>query len=122
MKTADNREYVFSMLPITRPSNRATGEMGKESRPSVDYGKTEQEIFTEAAKNIIHERQDLVLWWTERPSHAKGMKNLPSWVPGWTFPLSMFAPQLYLHGLLSQWTFCISNRKPLRVAVGTLQV
>jgi hypothetical protein len=122
MRTADNREYIFSMLPITRPSKRATKERRKEIPLAADYTKTEREVFIEAAAHIIHERQDVFLWWTERPSHARRMKGLPSWVPDWTSPLPMFAPKLLPYGTLPEWTYSIPNRKPLSVVADALQV
>lgn len=60
-KTVDDREYIFAMLPITRQS---TGGLKKEMLPTVDYTKTTEEVFIEAAACIIRERQDVFLWWT----------------------------------------------------------
>ncbi|KAK4547324.1 hypothetical protein LTR36_000980 [Oleoguttula mirabilis] len=85
--TSDPREIVFSMLPIVTPSARTAGSSTKQSPPIVDYAKSTQDVFTEAAKYVIHERQDLLLWWTERPPRGRQIKGLPTWVPDWSSPL-----------------------------------
>ncbi|KAI2616787.1 hypothetical protein GGR54DRAFT_608865 [Hypoxylon sp. NC1633] len=79
---ADPRENVFSMLPITTPSARIHfHNAGPQPLPIIDYSKTPQQVFAEAAKYSILERQDLMLWYNERPPRAKRIKGLPSWVP-----------------------------------------
>lgn len=120
--TIDHRQYVFAMLPITQASKRATSVTGKDLRPIVDYAKSTEEVFTEAAACIIRERQDVFLWWTERPPHARRIKNMPTWVPDWTSPQPRFTPKLYPKGQLSQWTNSIPNRKPIKVVDGALQI
>ncbi|KAK5121031.1 hypothetical protein LTR85_005815 [Meristemomyces frigidus] len=83
---SDAREIVFAMLPIVNPSLRAAGSGKKEALPIVDYAKSTPDVFTEAASYILHERQDLLLWWTERPPRGRRVKGLPSWVPDWSSP------------------------------------
>jgi len=79
--TSDLREIVFSMLPIITPSKR-TEE--KEPPPVADYTKSVQDVFTDAARYIVHERQDLLLWWSESPPRRRQVLGLPSWVPDWS--------------------------------------
>lgn len=82
----DPREFVFAMLPITRPSKRMTKLGRKPEKPSADYSKDVQIVFKEAAEYIVLERQDLLLWWSERPPCGRCINGLPSWVPDWSNP------------------------------------
>ncbi|KAI0895184.1 hypothetical protein F4806DRAFT_470054 [Annulohypoxylon nitens] len=80
----DPRESVFSMTLIATPSKRVEShKMGVQPLPTIDYDKTPQQVFIEAARYTILERQDLMLWFHERPPCARRMKGLPSWVPDW---------------------------------------
>ena len=83
--TADPREFVFAVLPVVTPSER-TKILGRkpEPLPIADYTKAVDEVFVEAAKYIIGERQDLFLWWAEKPPCRKTIKSLPSWAPDWS--------------------------------------
>lgn len=83
----DPREVVFSMLPIITPSARQTDSSKTQSPPVADYSKSLPEVFTDAARYIVHERQDLLLWWNESPPRRRKIQGLPSWVPDWTSPL-----------------------------------
>jgi hypothetical protein len=84
---SDSREIVFAMLPISTPSGRTKLPGGREEKlPTADYTKDVKQVFAEAAKYIIHERQDLLLWWTERPPRGRKISGMPSWVPDWTSP------------------------------------
>jgi len=86
-ESSDPREFVFAMLPIVDPSGRTKNPGGKkETLPEIDYEKTTAQVFIEAARYIIHERQDLLLWWCERPPRGRKVDGLPSWVPDWTSP------------------------------------
>lgn len=83
----DPREIVFSMLPVVTPSGRVKDLGNKpEPLPSVDFNKTTEEVFTEAAMYILHERQDLLLWWKQSASCRKKLKGLPTFVPDWSQP------------------------------------
>jgi len=84
----DPRDILFSMLPIITQSARTRGKGRKETPPTVDYKKSTQDVFTEAARYIVHERQDLLLWWPERPPRGRRVEGLPSWVPDWSTPLN----------------------------------
>ena len=58
--TADPREFVFAILPVITPSNRTTALGRKpEPLPTADYTKTVDQVFIEAGKYIIGDRQDL---------------------------------------------------------------
>ncbi|KAI1371962.1 hypothetical protein F4677DRAFT_456886 [Hypoxylon crocopeplum] len=79
---ADPRENVFSMMLISTPSARLKfHKAGPQSLPAIDYAKTTQQVFTEAARYVILERQDLLLWNNERPPCARRVPGMPSWVP-----------------------------------------
>ncbi|XXH01253.1 hypothetical protein Hte_007607 [Hypoxylon texense] len=81
-RPADPREAVFSMTHIATPSLRVRfHDAGPQPLPAVDYGKSARQVFTEAARYSILERQDLILWTNDRPPCAKRLKGLPTWVP-----------------------------------------
>jgi hypothetical protein len=83
--TDDPREFVFAILPVVTPSLRTTAQGRKpEPLPTADYTKTVDQVFIEASKYIVGDRQDLLLWWGERPPCCKKIKSLPSWVPDWS--------------------------------------
>lgn len=84
--TSDPREIVFSMLPIITPSARTSDTGWKQAPLEADYAKSTADVFTEAARYIVHERQDLLLWWNESPPRRRKVKDLPSWVPDWSTP------------------------------------
>ncbi|KAI1394825.1 hypothetical protein F4819DRAFT_501525 [Hypoxylon fuscum] len=124
---ADPRENVFSMLLIATPSARLQyHNAGAQALPAIDYGKSVQEVFTEAARYTVLERQDLMLWYGERPPCARRVKGLPTWVPDF----SAGAPKGSAHcspntGMRAWWDHIQppSARKPLTVSTladGTL--
>ncbi|RYO75166.1 hypothetical protein DL764_010560 [Monosporascus ibericus] len=81
-RRADPRENVFAMIPIATPSGRVRSHnAGPQPLPSIDYAKSAQQVFVEAARYIVLERQDLLLWYGERPPCARRLRGLPSWVP-----------------------------------------
>ncbi|KAK8039630.1 hypothetical protein PG993_008041 [Apiospora rasikravindrae] len=78
----DVRENVFAMLKIATPSTRVQFHTaGAQPLPTIDYSKTAQQVFTEAARYTVLERQDLMVWFGECPPCQKVLKGLPSWVP-----------------------------------------
>lgn len=111
----DHREVVFSMLPIVSPSARLQYHNApKPELPKVDYSKNAQEVFVEASKYIIQERQDLLLWWTERSPCGKRIKGLPSWAPDWSAGdggASVLSPT----SRLWEWSDSVQSKKPLKV-------
>ncbi|KAF3059947.1 putative het domain protein [Daldinia childiae] len=83
----DPRENVFSMLHVATPSGRTRYHgAGAQPLPKIDRSKTAQQVFTEVARYSILERQDLMLWYSERPPCTKRLKGLPSWVPDFSAP------------------------------------
>lgn len=86
-KSADPREYVFAMLPICKQSLRQKGLAKSIPLPTIDYTKSVEAVFTDAATYIVQDRNDLLLWYSERPPNARRIKDMPSWVPDWTTPL-----------------------------------
>lgn len=111
----DPRECVFSMLPIVTPSARLKDHQGvKPTPPEVDYTKSVQAVFTDAARYIILERQDLMLWWSERAPCARRIKGLPSWVPDWSTG-NGGSSHLAINNRLRAWTDSVTSRKSLRV-------
>lgn len=112
----DPRESVFSMLPIVTPSKRLEYHNVQKSKlPDVDYSKSVQEVFIEASKYIIHERQDLLLWWSERAPCARRVKGLPSWAPDWSVG-NGGASALNPNNDLRQWWDSVEPRKRLTVS------
>lgn len=112
----DARECVFSMLPIVTPSARLQTHKGaKPPPPVVDYSQNVQQVFTEASKYIILERQDLMLWWSERAPCAKRIKGLPSWVPDWSVG-NGGSSHLSPNNGLRAWTDHVTPKKPLRIS------
>ncbi|KAI0848800.1 hypothetical protein F5Y00DRAFT_237641 [Daldinia vernicosa] len=120
-ESKDPRENVFSVLHVATPSNRTRYHgAGARPLPKIDYSKTAQQVFTEAARYSILERQDLMLWWNERPPCAKRLKGLPSWVPDFSAPLpecksnSFFNPNL---GMRVWWEAVPRRfRKPITIS------
>jgi hypothetical protein len=117
MLYTDPREIVFSMLPLARPSKRTEVTGRKIPMPIADYSKTPQEIFIQAAKFVIEERQDLILWWAERPPNGRRMENLPSWVPDWTtkLPTEVVRISVERRPSLRHWSESIRSTKTITV-------
>ena len=112
----DPRELVFAMLPVVTPSERVK-ILGNtpEPLPVADYTKTTEQVFTEAAKYIIQERQDLLIWWNQIPPCRRKLRDLPSFVPDWSIPV----PQsLYFNNPnngLRKWSDSIQSPKRITV-------
>lgn len=115
----DVRENVFAMLKIATPSARIDSHgQGAQPLPAIDYTKSAQQVFTEAARYTVLERQDLMLWFAECPPCQKVLKGLPSWVPdfGTTFPKNhhVGSPNKGMRG----WWDALQPVKPLTVSGG----
>ncbi|KAI1468325.1 uncharacterized protein F4812DRAFT_458758 [Daldinia caldariorum] len=83
----DPRDAVFAMIHVATPSARTQyHKAGAQPLPKIDYSKTAQQLFTEVARYSILERQDLMLWYSERPPRTKRLRGLPSWVPDFSAP------------------------------------
>ena len=106
------------MLPIVSPSARTELAGRTEPLPSIDYTKSTAEVFTEAARYIIHERQDLLLWWTARPPRGHKVKDLHSWVPDWSSPLSKLTVKVVpgaANGLRAWWEHITPKAKRITI-------
>lgn len=99
----DPREIVFSMLPIVTPSKRKVSDNHRPQPLTSDYSRSVQEVFKEAARYIIYDRQDLLLWWAERPPCGRKIHGLPSWVPDWTSTLPKLAVKASPNNGLRGW-------------------
>ncbi|KAK8093967.1 Heterokaryon incompatibility protein 6- OR allele [Apiospora hydei] len=112
----DVRENVFAMLKIATPSARVQFHTsGEQPLPTIDYSKTPQQVFTEAARYTVLERQDLMVWFGECPPCQKILKGLPSWVPdfGANHPKGHAANP---NGGFRQWWDALQPIKPLTVS------
>jgi len=107
--TTDPREIVFSQLPIITPSKRATDAGREVPAPVADYTKSVQDVFTDAARYIIHERQDLLLWWAESPPRRRRVHGLPSWAPDFSTGLPEGTVKVLpneRNGMRTWWVTC----------------
>ncbi|KAI1740769.1 hypothetical protein F4680DRAFT_85982 [Xylaria scruposa] len=112
----DPRDYIFSMIPISTPSRRLEfHNAGPQTLPAIDYSKSMQEVFINAARYIVLERQDMMLWFGERPPCARRVKDLPTWVPDFSAgdpPGHRIDPN---NGLRNWWD-TVQPRKNIRVS------
>jgi hypothetical protein len=77
-KASDPRDKVYAALGL--------GMSSRKPPLMPDYNLTVQEMYTNTARYLINEDQDLRCWINcNRPS-SKEVPNLPSWVPDWTHP------------------------------------
>ncbi|KAI2471070.1 hypothetical protein F4781DRAFT_429649 [Annulohypoxylon bovei var. microspora] len=117
----DVRESVFAMLLIATPSRRVDFHgAGPQPLPAIDYAKTPQQVFAEAARYSVLERQDLMLWYGERPPCARRLKGLPSWVPDFGAVPPKTGTAFNPNGGMRQWWDMIkpeAARKPITVGV-----
>lgn len=86
-RVPDPREVVFAMLPIAEPSKKVE-ELGNEPEPlpTVDYRKSIIEVFTEAARYVLHERQDMMLWHHQSAPCRRRIHGLPTWACDFSTP------------------------------------
>lgn len=118
----DPRDYIFSMIPISTPSERVKfHDAGAQPPPLVDYSKSIQEVFVDAARYITLERQDLLMWFNERPPCAKRVKDLPTWVPDFSAGDPQ-GNQSNLNNGLRGWWDAVQPRKNIRVSDNALLV
>jgi hypothetical protein len=113
---ADPREFVFAVLPIVTPSERTKAPGRKpEPLPTADYTKPVGRVFVEAAKYIVSERQDLLMWWGEKPPCRKIIRSLPSWAPDWSASNPRPTVILNPNNGLRKWWDSISSPKRMFV-------
>ncbi|KAI0377184.1 hypothetical protein F5Y04DRAFT_264837 [Hypomontagnella monticulosa] len=127
-RPSDPRECVFSMQLIATPSGRTKfHSAGPQPLPTIDYTKTVQQVFTEAARYTILERQDLLLWYNERPPRERRLQGLPSWVPDfYAMPprspshVNLFSP---VSGMRGWWDdLKASIKKPITISGNELHL
>ncbi|KAI0165330.1 hypothetical protein GGR52DRAFT_585374 [Hypoxylon sp. FL1284] len=96
---ADARENVFAMLHVATPSGRVRCHAaGPQPLPRADYARGAARVFADAARYSVLERQDLMLWFDDRPPCARRRaRGLPSWVPDFGTP----PPKLAVAGLFN---------------------
>ncbi|KAI1207845.1 uncharacterized protein F4807DRAFT_433485 [Annulohypoxylon truncatum] len=116
----DVRDSVFSMVLLATPSRRVEfHKEGPQPLPNIDYGKTPQQVFIETARYTVLERQDLMLWYAERPPCEKRLKGLPTWVPDFGAIPPKVGPLFNPNGGMRQWWDAIkpeSAKKPITVS------
>ncbi|KAJ8104883.1 hypothetical protein ONZ43_g7646 [Nemania bipapillata] len=118
----DPRDYIFSMIPLSTPSERAgIYNSAPPPPPAIDYSKSVQDVFIDAARYIVLDRQDLLLWFSERPPCAKRIKDLPTWVPDFSIGDPQ-ASQSDVNNGLRGWSDTVQPRKSIRVSDKALLV
>ncbi|OTB13857.1 hypothetical protein K445DRAFT_368355 [Daldinia sp. EC12] len=118
----DPRENVFAMLQVATPSARTKyHKAGAQPLPKIDYSKTLQQLFTEVARYSILERQDLMLWYNERPPCTKRLKGLPSWAPDFSAPPPQCKSNAFFNpnqGMRLWWEVIPDSwKKPITISV-----
>ncbi|KAK4501891.1 hypothetical protein PRZ48_007700 [Zasmidium cellare] len=80
----DPREIVFSVLPVSTACLRTEKDSKRPALPKADYTATVAEVFKRASKYIVEDRQDLMMFWCERPPCGRKVAGLPSWAIDWS--------------------------------------
>ncbi|KAI0505465.1 hypothetical protein F5B22DRAFT_639916 [Xylaria bambusicola] len=112
----DPRDYVFSMIPLSTSSERVKKHSaGPQPLPRVDFSKTAQQVFIEAARYTVLERQDLLVWLNERVPCARRIRDLPSWVPDFSAGSPSQSHVSVTENGLRAWWETVSPRKTIRV-------
>jgi hypothetical protein len=113
---ADPREVIFAVLPVVTPSERVKLSRNKpQPLPIADYTKTTEQVFSEAAKYIIEERQDLLIWWNQLPPCRQKMRSLPSFVPDYSVPVPKSSFLRHPENGLRRWWDSVALRKRIFV-------
>ncbi|XMA14572.1 hypothetical protein WAI453_007363 [Rhynchosporium graminicola] len=81
-KCSDPRDKVFGVLGIGRDSQEVDPRL--RLMLQVDYKKSVQQVYQDAAEYIILSQQDLEICYAQ-PLTSKVVQGLPSWVPDWSF-------------------------------------
>lgn len=76
-KETDSRDHIYAALGLVKSKGR------ENYITTPDYSKTTEEVFYDAAVDIINERQDLYHWGVKSLLSNRTLENLPSWVPEW---------------------------------------
>ncbi|KAI0490303.1 hypothetical protein F4859DRAFT_4922 [Xylaria cf. heliscus] len=113
----DPRSYIFSMIPICTPSLRVKSHSaGPQPLPPIDYSKSTQEVFIDAARYTVLERQDLIVWVGERSPCARRIKDLPSWVPDFSAGVPSDGNRFDPNNGLRHWWETVQPRKNIEVS------
>lgn len=81
-KCSNPRDRVFRLLGLRCNTKELFPRLAK-SMLRVDYNKSEQQVYQDAAKYIILSQQDLQICYAQ-PLISKKVQGLPSWVPDWS--------------------------------------
>ncbi|KIW84426.1 hypothetical protein Z517_03676 [Fonsecaea pedrosoi CBS 271.37] len=110
-KATDHRDYIYAAL----------GMITTHHGIIPDYEKDVEEVFLDAAKRMISQRQDLYLWGRNCSPRRKRYKALPTWVPDWSVQNDHYA---FLHMTRESVTdvpgHCTTVGRRLRVNVHLL--
>lgn len=115
----DPRELVFSMLPIAGPSARVK-ELKTESEhlPTIDYRKSTTQVFTEASRYILHERQDTLLWNHQSAPCKRRVQGLPTWACDFSTPAPNESDLGRIRLGFRDWSNSITPKKRMFVDAG----
>jgi hypothetical protein len=102
LKCTNPRDKVFGILGLRRNVNEQLPDLAKLLQ--VDYNKSEQQVYQDAARYIIESQQSLYICFGQ-PLASKSVQNLPSWVPDWSVrlkeaPTAFLTVHYRLHNLL----------------------
>lgn len=78
LKASDPRDKIFATLRLAMIQNVSV------KRPVADYTMTVQEVYIMAARYFTDLYQGVEIWQLGNRKSTKSVKNLPSWVPGFT--------------------------------------
>ncbi|PQE16459.1 heterokaryon incompatibility protein [Rutstroemia sp. NJR-2017a WRK4] len=81
-KCSNPRDKVFGLLGLRCNVKEPLPRLAKLML-RVDYNKSEQQVYQDAAKYIILSQQDLEICYGQ-PLTSKNVHGLPSWVPDWS--------------------------------------
>ncbi|TEY54139.1 hypothetical protein BOTCAL_0242g00090 [Botryotinia calthae] len=81
-KCSDPRDKVFGLLGLRCNAEEVLPRLAKLML-HVDYNKSLQQVYQDAAEYIILSQQDLEICYAQ-PLTAKNVQGLPSWVPDWS--------------------------------------
>ncbi|KAF7943346.1 hypothetical protein EAE96_011273 [Botrytis aclada] len=81
-KCSDPRDKVFGLLGLRGNAEELLPHLAK-TMLRVDYTKSVQQVYRDAAAYIILSQQDLEICYAQ-PLTSKIVQNLPSWVPDWS--------------------------------------
>ncbi|EPE31911.1 hypothetical protein GLAREA_11993 [Glarea lozoyensis ATCC 20868] len=81
LKSTNPRDKIYAILGLRRDGIKELSALAELLR--VDYTKSEQQVYQDAARYIIESQQRLDIC-CGQPLTSKGVEDLPSWVPDWS--------------------------------------